>query len=233
MSTCPKLLTQTRRGRWKIHHLGVSRTHTESDSAAAGEFPPQQKPSSSRTVGVPPLSLTVLLPASPRAVHPVTSWSSSSSADQSQQGGEELVSAAVMTPSAVARRQVGTDTDDVSTFATPDDTLPTNVDKLATELVELRAEFRVQTEGIREDLRADFRAQISKFEVMFQAFMERSDTTTKTVSEVEGRVGNIEKDADVTYRHVDSINDKLVQFDKRVRELRHDRGIRERTETDL
>ena len=143
------------------------------------------------------------------------------------------MSAAVMTPSAVARRQVGTDTDDVSTFATPDDTLPTNVDKLATELVELRAEFRVQTEGIREDLRADFRAQISKFEVMFQAFMERSDTTTKTVSEVEGRVGNIEKDADVTYRHVDSINDKVVQFDKRVEELRHDRGIRERTETDL
>jgi hypothetical protein len=65
------------------------------------------------------------------------------------------VTVTLMTPSAVTGSQVGSDTDDmsifagdVSIFATPGDALPTNDDKLADELVEIRAEFRAQTESI-------------------------------------------------------------------------------------
>ena len=54
----------------------------------------------------------------------------------------------LMTPSAVTGSQVGSDVGDVSIFATPGDALPTNADKLADELVEIRAEFRSQTESI-------------------------------------------------------------------------------------
>ena len=81
---------------------GEVNTHTESSSTVTGGFSPQQQPFSSVKVGVPPLSLAALSPVSPRAVQPATSGRSSSFADQSQQKGEEIVTATVMIPSTEA-----------------------------------------------------------------------------------------------------------------------------------
>ena len=112
-----------------------------------------------------------------------------------------------MTPSAEAGRQVGNDASDTSIFATPGHTVPTSDDRLTAELVEIRAELREQMSSQTEDISAGinaqnekFRAQIfaqnekfeQKFETMFQAFMEHSNTTKDTVSVVVGRVKSIE-----------------------------------------
>ncbi len=112
-------------------------------------------PFSSDVVCVPPLSLSALPPVSPHEVQPETSGRSSSSGDQTQEGGEDLVETVLMTPSALSGRQVGSDTDDESIFTTSGDTTPTSADKLFDELVELRAELR----GERPELRADLHAQ--------------------------------------------------------------------------
>jgi hypothetical protein len=69
--------------------------------------------------------------------------------------------------------------------------------------------------------------------MMFQAFMESSDDTTKTVSVVDGRVKSIEQAADTTHRLVDVIDNTVTQIDKRVEALKHGMGIRERKETEL
>ena len=69
-----------------------------------------------------------------------------------------------------------------------------------------------------------------KFEVMLQAFMERSNDTKDTVSSVEGRVKSIEQAADTTYRHVD---DTETRFHKKMESLKHEKGIRERKDADL
>ena len=121
---------------------------------------------------------------------------------------EELVAAAVLTPSAEAGRQVASDASDANIVATPGDALPTSADRLTADLVELRAELqaelRAQTEGIRAGISAEIGAQNEKFEqkfeAMLQAFMVRSNDTTNTVSAVEGRVKSIEQAADTTRR---------------------------------
>ena len=64
------------------------------------------------------------------------------------------MTATVMTPSVETGRQVVSDTDDVSIFATPGDVLPTITDRLTDELVEIRVELRAQTESISVGIRA-------------------------------------------------------------------------------
>ena len=208
-----------------VQHGEVS-TLTESNSAAADELPPQQQPPSSGTVGVPPITLTALPPASPLSVQPVPPRRSSSFADKSEQGGEELAEAVVMTPSATTRRQETSDEGDMSIFATPDDALPSpSSDTLATEMVELRVELRAQTEVINQ--------KFEKFATMFQEFMEKSNATAATVSAVEERVKIIEQVADKNHRLVVTLDNTVVQIDKKVLELKRDMSSRIGTEEDL
>ena len=136
---------------------------------------------------------------------------------------------------------MASDTSDTNIVSTPGDALPTSADRLTADLAELRADLRAQTEGIRTGIRAEIGAQIGaqnekfeqKFEVMFQEFMVRSNDTTNTVSAVEGRVKSIERAADTTHRHVETINDNLTRFDKRVEVIKHDMGVCEGIDADF
>ena len=105
-------------------------THTESSSEETGELSPQQQPFSSVAVGVPQINLAALPPASPLEVQPATPGHSSSSADKFEQGGEDLTTTVVMTPSATVRRQEESDVGEVS------------IEKIEQKHDELRAMFR-------------------------------------------------------------------------------------------
>ena len=64
-------------------------------------------------------------------------------------------------------------------------------------------------------------------------FMERSDPTTATVTVVEKKVQVLEKFTDTNDRRSSTLDNNVVQIDKRLQELKHDMGSRIKTDKDF
>ena len=207
---------------------GVANSHADTSLAAVGNFSQHQQPFSSVDVGVPPLNLAALPQASPLAFKPATPGHSPSSARTSEQGGEELASAAVLTPT---REQETSDTGEVLVCATQGTTQPSSAAKLAADVAE-----RIN-EGINQkfdSLNERFEQKHDELLNMFQAFTEKSTATEATVQAVQTQLKDVETNAkeamrlaDTADRRVSHINDRVVQLDKKVTAFKHDMDIRE------
>ena len=96
-----------------------------------------------------------------------------------------------------------------------------NTDKLTVEVAErINEVINQKFEHINEGINQNFDKFEQKFETMFQAFMERSKTAAATVTVVEERVKIIKKVADKNHRHVGTLDNTVVQIDKKVVELK-------------